>query len=158
MGSAPAVRIGPDPEIVSSPAVLALYDYWLSLRGSRAFPSKADFDIAAIPHLASGLILLKVFFDPLDFEYRIIGDDIVSRLGNVKGRRVREAVLLNVGSSAYDNYCAVVNERRPQFLEGLATAAISDDGRPRRLSRVHCPLSADGQQIDHIISYATFIY
>lgn len=155
MTASPQLRVGFVPEIVTSPSVLALHDYWLRLRGTRRFPTKAEIDVAAIPQLAPGLILLEVFYDPLDFEYRIIGDDIASRLGNVKGRRVRDAALVNASSSAYANYCAVVESGRPQFLEGLAAAAFPDS-RPRLLSRVHCPLSADGQRIDHIISYATF--
>jgi hypothetical protein len=150
------LRVSFDPAIATSPGVRTLYDYWLRLRGTRRFPAKAEIDLAAIAHLASGLILLEVFYDPLDFEYRIIGDDIASRLGNVKGRRVREVALLNVGVSAYANYCAVVEAGRPQFLEGLTDTAFPDD-RPRLLSRVHCPLAADGQRIDHIISYATFL-
>ncbi len=152
----PPLRVGFDPEIATSPGVHALHGYWLRLRGTRRFPARAEIDLAAIAQLAPGLILLEVFYDPLDFEYRIIGDDIASRLGNVKGRRVRHAALVNVGASAYANYCAVVESGRPQFLEGLAATAFPDE-RPRWLSRVHCPLSADGQRIDHIISYAAFM-
>lgn len=150
------LRVGFDPKIATSPGVHALYDYWLRLRGTRRFPAKAEIDLAAIAPLAPGLILLEVFYEPLDFEYRIIGDDIASRLGNVKGRRVRDAALVNVGTSAYANYCDVVESGRPQFLEGLTKTAFPDR-RPRLLSRVHCPLSADGQRIDHIITYATFM-
>jgi hypothetical protein len=157
MPASKQLRIGFEPEIVTSPRVHEFHDYWQRLRGTRRFPAKTEIEIAAIPQLASGLILLEVFREPLDFEYRIIGEDIASRLGHLKGRRVREAVLVNVGSSAYDNYCAVVTAGQPQFLEGMARPA-TEGGRPRLLSRVHCPLSADGQTVDHIISYATFIY
>jgi PAS domain len=149
-------RVGFDPGIVTSPSVHAFHDYWQSLRGTRRFPAKAEIDVTAIPRLAPGLILLKVFRDPLDFEYRIIGDDLVSRFGDVKGRRVRETVLVNVTSSAYANYCAVVEAGRPQFLQGLAASALFED--PRMVSRVHCPLSSDGETVDHIISYVTFVY
>ena len=146
-----------EPDIVESPTVLELYRYWLKLRGERRFPSKADVDIAAIPHLASSLMLLKVTYDPLDFEYRIIGDDIASRLGNVKGQRVRETALLNVNDSAYRNYCAVVEAGRPQFLHGWAAVPIRAN-EPFLLSRVHCPLSADGETIDYILSGVAFQY
>lgn len=148
-------RVGFDPEIVTAPRVREFHDYWLGLRRDRRFPSKADIDITAIPRLAAGLILLKVHDEPLDFEYRIVGDEIASRLGNLKGRRVREAVLVNVTSSAYENYCIVVRSGRPQFLEGRANVAYRS-GQPCLMSRVHCPLSSDGQAIDHIISFVTF--
>lgn len=150
--SSPRARVGFDPEIVESRPVRALYEYWLKLRGDRRFPSKTDVDIAAIPWLAASLMLLKVSYDPLDFEYRIIGDEIASRLGHVKGRRVREAALLNVeASSAYGNYCAVVEAGKPQFMAGWACLPFRAD-EPFLLARVHCPLSSDGQTVDHILS------
>jgi hypothetical protein len=153
MGSGQKYRVGFEPEIVTAAKVREFYAYWLQVRGNRPFPSKPDIDIAAIPRLAAGLILLKVHHEPLDFEYRIVGDDVASRLGNLKGRRVREAALVNVTSSAYDNYCTVVQSGRPQFLEGRVTAA---SGQPCLLSRVHCPLSSNGREVDHIISCVAF--
>ena len=148
-------RVGFDPAIVTNERVQEFYRHWLALKGARAFPAKADFDPSAIPRLLPGTLLLKVVDDPLDFEYRIIGEEIAVRLGQLKGKRVREASLLNAASSAYRNYCAVVEARRPQFLEGSAIVPFRD--RPTRVSRVHCPLSADGAKVDHILSYAAFV-
>jgi hypothetical protein len=150
-------RVGFEPEIVAAPIVQEFYAYWRKLRGDRRFPAKLDVDIADIPQLAANLMLLKVTYDPLDFEYRIIGDDIVSRLGNVKGRRVREAALLNVDASAYRNYCAVVEAGKPQFMEGWAAIPFRAD-EPFLLSRVHCPLAADGETIDYIVSCVAFSF
>ncbi len=101
-------------------------------------------------------MLLDVFYDPLDFEYRLIGDDVVKRLGSLKGKRVREAALINESSSAYRNYCLVIETGAPQFLEGVAIVAYRRD-RAVVVSRVHCPLSADGETIDKIISYLAFL-
>jgi hypothetical protein len=148
-------RVGFDPGIVTNPRVHEFYQYWLQIKGDRPFPAKNDFDPAALPHLLAGTLLLRVLEAPLDFEYRIIGEEVAARLGNLKGRRVRETALLNASSGAYDNYCAVVETGRPQFLEGTATLAYRD--RPSRVSRVHCPLSADGEKIDYILSYVTFM-
>jgi hypothetical protein len=148
-------RVGYDPAIVTNGRVQEFYRHWLALKGARAFPTKAEFDPTAIPHLLPGTLLLKVVEDPLDFEYRIIGEEIVVRLGNLKGKRVRDAALLNATSTAYQNYCAVVESGRPQFLEGSAMLSFRD--RPARVSRVHCPLSGDGARVDHILSYVAFV-
>lgn len=148
-------RVGFEPDIVHSPAVQAFHAYWQRLQGKRGLPAKSQVDIADVPRLAANLMLLRVTYDPLDFEYRIVGDEIAVRLGSVKGRRVREAALINVDTSAYRNYCAVVEARRPQFLEGWAPISFRGEER-HLLSRVHCPLSEDGRTIDHILSCVSF--
>jgi hypothetical protein len=155
-GDGMEARVGGDPAIVTNPRVLEFYHYWLAQRGSRRFPRRADIEPTDIPHLLSGIMLLDVHYDPLDFEYRLIGDDIVRRSGNLKGKRVREAALLNASSPAYRNYCEVVETGAPQFLEGTAISAYRE-GRPTLVSRVHCPLSDDGETINKIISYLAFL-
>ena len=147
-------KIGFEPDIITVPGARQFHAYWVSLRGARRFPSKADVDLTAIAKLAPNLLLLKVFYDPLDFEYRIIGEDIADRFENLKGQRVRESVLFNIGKSAYLNYCAVVEAGLPQFMEGWAP--VDRGSRSCLLSRVHCPLSDDDQTIDHIISCVIF--
>jgi hypothetical protein len=151
-----ATRSGPDPAIVTNARVLEFHHYWLARRGSRRFPRRADIEPTDIPHLLSGIVLLDVHYDPLDFEYRLIGGDVQKRSGNLKGKRVRQASLLNTCSPAYRNYCAVVESGVPQFLEGAALGAYRP-GRPTLVSRVHCPLSDDGEQINKLISYLAFL-
>lgn len=157
----PDLRVGCDPAIISSAPVLRFHGYWLSRCRDGRLPAKADIDPVDIPALLPNVILTRVVREApgvLDFEYRLIGDAIVRRMGNLVGRRVRAAAPLhNVNpsiSSAYRNYCAVVESAVPQFLEGHAVLAHGD-GRPRLMSRVHCPLSSDGAQVDFIISCVT---
>jgi hypothetical protein len=87
--------IGDDPAIAGDARVLAFHRYWLARRGARRFPARRDIEPTDIPHLLSGILLLDVHYDPLDFEYRLIGGDIVARSGLFKGKRVREAALRN---------------------------------------------------------------
>jgi hypothetical protein len=149
-------RIGNDPAIVTNARVREFHAYWLARRGARHFPARSDIEPTDIPHLLAGIVLLNVHYEPLDFEYRLIGDDIAARLGRLKGKRVREAALLNNASSAYTNYCRVVESGTPQFLEGIAVS-VHRQGRPMVVSRVHCPLSSDGETIDKIISCLAFL-
>ncbi len=150
------VRLGASPEIVSSEKVLDFYRFWLARCRDGRLPAKSDMDPVEMAPFLSSLVLLKLHRDPLDFEYRVIGENIISRLGNMTGRRVRDAALVNLSGSAYRNYCAVVEQRAPQFLEGTAITAFRSD-RAFLVSRVHCPLAADGETIDHIISCMTFL-
>jgi len=152
----PTIAVGSDPAIVSDKRVLEFHRYWLARRGERRFPRRADIEPTDIPHLLAGVMLLDVHYDPLDFEYRLIGGDIVSRLGSLKGKRVRDAALTNSASPAYDNYCLMVESGVPQFLQGSAILAYRP-GRSTPMARVHCPLSTDGITIDKVISYFAFL-
>jgi hypothetical protein len=152
----PAMLVGADPAIVTDARVIELHRYWLARRGERRFPSRADIEPTDIPRLLAGIMLLNVHYDPLDFEYRLIGDNIVSRTGSLKGKRVRAAALRNPASTAYDNYCRMIASGVPQFLQGSGIAAYGP-GRKIAVSRVHCPLSTDGTVIDNIVSYFTFL-
>jgi hypothetical protein len=148
--------IGSDPAIVNEARVLAFHRYWLARKGERRFPSRADIEPTDIPHLLAGIVLLDVHYEPLDFEYRLIGDDVASRTGLVKGTRVRAAALRNPASTAYDSYCRMIASGVPQFFRGSGFTAYLP-GRRLYVSRVHCPLSTDGTVIDKIISYCRFL-
>jgi len=150
------VRTGSTPDIISSDKVLRFYRLWLSRCNGGRLPKKSDMDPIEMRAFLSSIVLTKVHYDPLDFEYRIIGEDVIARLGNMTGKRVRRSALIDASSSAYQNYCAVVESRAPQFLEGMAVTAFRRD-RPYLLSRVHCPLSSDGETIDYVISCLTFL-
>src|SRR5471030_1376482 len=97
---APSAVIGVDPAIVSAPRVLEFHRYWLALRGERRFPSRAEIEPSDIPHLLAGIVLTNVHYEPLDFEYRLVGGDVAARTGIAKGQRVREAATRNPASTA----------------------------------------------------------
>lgn len=149
------VKIGVTPDLVTNEAVRHFHGFWLSRCQDGRLPTKAAMDPVEMRAYLGGLILTKVHYDPLDFEYRIIGEEVIARLGNVTGKRVGKTALANVSDSAYRNYCLVVETRQPQFLEGMTLTAFRKD-RPYPLSRVHCPLCSDGETIDHILTYVSF--
>jgi len=148
-------KVGNSPDLVSSNLVKRFYEFWRSRGRDGALPSKVDMDPAEMAPFLANIILTEVLHDPLDFRYRIIGEEVIARTGNNTGKRVREMALNNLSGSAYQNYCTVVTSREPQFLEGDAITA-SKPGRPYLMSRVHCPLSSDGKTVDFIISCVSF--
>src|SRR5258705_7804623 len=78
-----------------------------------ASPSRRDIEPTDIPYLLSGIVLLDVHYDPLDFEYRLIGGEVVKRSGNLKGKRVRQASLLNVASMGLPQLLRRRRDRHP---------------------------------------------
>ena len=156
MPDEPTALIGDDPAIAGNARVLEFHRYWLTRRGDRRFPARSDIEPTDIPHLLSGILLLDVHYEPLDFEYRLIGGDIVVRSGLLKGKRVREAALRNPASTAYENYCRMIASGVPQFFRGSAVSVYMQS-RKVAVARVHCPLSTDGTVIDKVISYFAFL-
>ena len=150
----PGFKVGTSPDLVSSELVRRFYDFWLLRRRGETLPTKGDMDPVDMAAFLPNIVLTEVIPEPLDFRYRIIGEEIISRLGNMTGKRVREMALNNLTGSAYQNYCFVTSSRQPQFLEGEAVTAFKP-GRPYLMSRVHCPLSGNGTNVDFIISCIT---
>ncbi len=156
VGTQGRVRVSSTPDIITSEMVRRFHQFWLSRCKDGRLPRKSDMDPVEMGPFLSNILLTEVHGEPLDFKYRIIGEEIIARLGNMTGKRVRETALINVTGSAYQNYCAVVQSKQPQFLEGAVITAFKND-RPYLISRVHCPLSSDGETVDFIISYLSFL-
>lgn len=154
-GAHKGLRIGSAPDTVSDSLVRAFHAFWLTRCRDGRLPSKADLDPVDMRPFLANIILLEVLREPLDFRYRIIGERVIERLGNMTGKCVGASALASVSNSAYQNYVAVAETRQAQFLEGRTTTAFRSDF-PCVLSRVHCPLAADGETVDHIISCVTF--
>ncbi len=149
-------RIGTDPAILSNQHVLDFYHLWQNRCRDGHIPSRADMDPLLMGRFLSTILVSRVYYDPLDFEYRIIGEEVIALLGNLTGKRVRSAAMINLAGSAFANYTFVVEHKVPQFLEGPASPAFRKERR-YVMSRVHCPLSADGEVVDHIISCVAFL-
>src|ERR1700686_2209004 len=127
-GASAKLSVGDSPDIIrTSTKVIQFYEFWRSRCKAEALPKKSDMDPVDMDPFLANIVLTEVFYDPLDFKYRIIGEELISRLGNPTGKRVREMALINVSSSAYQNYCAVVEAKRAQFLEGEAVTASKKD-------------------------------
>ncbi len=152
---ADSLRVGTTPDTASSPLVREFYAFWRTRCRDGRLPAKADLDPVDMRAFLANILLLEVLHDPLDFRYRIIGERIVERLGNMTGQTVGATALASVSNSAFRNYAAVAETGQPQFLEGRTMTAFRSD-MPCVLSRVHCPLAADGRTVDHIISCVTF--
>jgi hypothetical protein len=154
--TADKVRVGTNPEIVTIPLVRQFFQFWRSRSREGRLPTKADMDPTEMRAFLRNIVLSQVHYDPLEFEYRIIGDELIARFGrNLMRHRVRQAASNKFTKSIYERYCAVVESRQPQFLEGEGLSAVRED-RPILMSRVHCPLASD-ERIDYIISCVAFL-
>jgi len=134
---------------------MALYTYWLSKRGERAMPSRADIDPGEFRALLPHVLLVDVIEKGADVRYRLVGTELERELGRaVTGRLLGELV-----SGAYLDYMRslyrrVITERVPVY-----SANSFDDGRTgfaliadfKRTYRLMLPLSRDGETVDMVL-------
>jgi hypothetical protein len=103
---------------VISPILHEGFGYWHDRRGEREFPARADFDpLLEVPKLARQMMLLTVHHDPLDFQYRLIGDKLREHMGeNWVGRHWSEIPEQRAPNPIWLHHQWVVENRAPRFI------------------------------------------
>ncbi len=141
MSDAPPV-LGPRAEVALT--------YWQGLRQGRKMPARADLDPTAIPRRLTGVLLVDVLKDPLDFRYRLVGSDIdaISQR-NFRGVRFSEILHMRRGNRLWAQYQEVAKTGRPLW------SAVPYVGAVPFIRRIlHClmPLGADGETVDMVFA------
>ena len=140
-------------DAIHHPLLLALYDYWVSLRGERALPRRADFDPFKLPRLLPSLIVNEVERGPggrLRFRIRLEGEGVVQVRGwTAKGRYLDEPGVVLLGSGVIEAYERIVADRRPWYSEGTFRP---DAFRSGSLHRLALPFAGDDpERVDFIV-------
>ena len=96
---------------------IQLYNYWRSLSADAPFPPRTALDAMAVWALLGNIMLVDVVGPPLDFRYRLIGEDIIRFNGrSLKGRTVLELLRDDANQQGvFDNYARVVHGGQPSF-------------------------------------------
>lgn len=91
-----------------------LYCYWLKKKAGRSAPMRADLDPAEIKPFLPILNLLDVRREPLGFRHRLVGTEIVDKLGrDATGRWVDASLYGEVAPQIFDELRLIVEEVRP---------------------------------------------
>jgi hypothetical protein len=95
--------------------LLELHRYWMKLAGGAAFPPREAIDAMAIPNLLGNLILVDVLSAPLDFRYRLMGEEVVkANARGLKGRTVRDLIRDDPNQQGvFDGYAHVAATGQP---------------------------------------------
>ena len=139
---------------------MTLYSYWLSKRGDRAMPARADIQPGEIRALLPDVLLVDVIEGGKDFRYRLVGTELERHFGRgVTGRLLSELISDPYLDYMRSLYLSVVIERVPVY-----SAHSFDDDRTgfaliaafKRTYRLMLPLSRDGETIDMVLCGQTF--
>lgn len=127
-----------------------LLGYWNSRRGDRRAPRQQDVELDEIPRLRPILNLIEVERDPLAFRHRLVGDDVVDRLGrDVTGQCVGASLYAEAAEEIRASLATIVAEVRPYHrlarldwferrwltMESLELPLLGDDGRVASILR-----------------------
>lgn len=134
---------------IEAPRLRQLYSEWEGWRGSREFPSRADFDPLALKYLMGNLSLLDVHYDPLRFHYRVHATEVTKRLGfDLTGKSLELWPDPAMKAVIHDSFAGVVESRVPTLRRRKITG---HDGRPWQYESILLPLAADGVRIDMLM-------
>lgn len=134
--------------------LLRLYGYWLGRKGRAPAPRRHDVRLEEIPSVALGLNVIEVEGTPFRFRHRIVGPELVHRLG----RDVTDKYVTR------DSYGAATRE----ILSSLT--AIATECRPYRrrarldwngqswlmMESLELPLIDDYGRVDTILRASSF--
>lgn len=140
---------------IEAPRLQAFHDYWNQLRGPSPAPPRSAFDIIQVPRdLLPHLILLDVLDDRKSFRYRVVGTEVVSRVGReFTGETVQEYYGLHEGPEVIDGYISVVEGRRPHVF----TASLRSIGKDfLTYDRLAVPLLGGSGAVEQILACFDF--
>ena len=133
-----------------------LFDYWLSKRDARQAPRRDDVRPGEIKPYLPIVQLIDVHRDPLRFKHRLVGTELVERLGrNVMGKWVDEELYGSATSDVLRQLTRVAVEARPY----RTLASLDYMGRPGYLMEaMELPLLAAEGHVGMLLRAASFFY
>ena len=97
-----------------SPTQQTAYAYWQSLDPEEWKPLRENFDPFAIPSVLPSVVLARVIDGGIDFQFRIIGQDVRDRLtGNYSGKCLSEFSDQKNRTGLWRAYQTVAETNRP---------------------------------------------
>lgn len=136
--------------MIADPEHRDLLRWWLSARGGRLMPSRADFDPIAHPAFLPRLFLVSVSPKPPHFRYRLCGTEIDTQQGySMTGRTFEEIFDGELYRFTLERFLDVAFNQRISYHSTHFSS--NNTARVSRFTRLLLPLSADGVRVDTIL-------
>jgi hypothetical protein len=139
------------PTALSDPGLISFYEYWATLCGNRAMPSRKNIDPLQVPRgYLPNVMLVDVLYNPQRYRFRLVGANIIAATGeNRTGRFFDEVWWFQDHPGVQPQYEAVVKTRQPLYSVEPFTNFISKSSYD--VDRLLLPLSDDGQRVDTLL-------
>jgi hypothetical protein len=142
---------------VQNPQLLKGLELWRRQRGNERFPSRARMSPRLLAGLLRNTVLVRVKGE--DFEFRIVGDAIVTAQGaSFQGMTTAEIdkIVPGYGRTLGKVYRHVCTTGEPSAYRGWFERGA--DGRAFFHESLVMPLGEDGKHVDHLLILGVYAY
>lgn len=134
---------------INHPKLVGLYDYWLSKRGGRAMPSRADIEPTELRGLLPHVFLIDVLEPGKTYRYRLVGTAVEEAVGvSLTGKLLSEVATGRIFDFVSHVFHDVSVHRTVCYFESNFAFKEEFSVMYRRLLM---PLSADGREVDMML-------
>lgn len=149
-------HVTPDSKSRMHEKLQALYDHCLGLGATAGEPPRwAAFDPMDVPHLLPNIFLFRVTYDPLRFQFRLLGDAVLASGGpGRRGLYVDEIPTTGQAETLHDQLAQVVAAATPFWYKGPPT--LKHHRHVQSLEGVMIPMSDDTGRISHILCLTVY--
>ncbi len=142
-------------DCLKSERLRLLYDYWLRIRPAPdRLPGRAHLDPLDIPAILPWIILFDMGQGPADTRYRLVGTQIVERVGrDFTGRLLSEGYWGHDTDKVLEDYWAVAQAGRPELWQ---RRMVDREGIPHAYDYLLLPLASDGKRVDILLAGVAF--
>jgi hypothetical protein len=126
-----------------------LYQYWLTKRGMRRFPARADIDPLDFAYAIGWVNLLDVTYNPLRFRFRLHGTELRAKNQmDMTGRYLDDHPLADLRDYIEPVWRDVIERGAPTHGFYDQTVAHTQ----HRYEALRLPLSSDGKTVDMLLT------
>ncbi len=137
------------PFVIDDPRLKRLYDYWLSKKGERKAPARADILPEDITDILPWVFIMERVGPRL--RYRLVGEEVRQMYGAKLIGMFMDEVDYDHVTAAYIGEYERAEKEGPVIHKWNFTKL---DGRHLEYERIILPLSSDGQAIDMFLGGA----
>lgn len=138
-----------DPDELREFAEIA--SLWRQKRAGRLLPSLRDFSFEDFVGWHGKIMMCDISYDPFDYSFRLVGVDIVARIGaDYTGRRYSEIVA--EGVDAADDFKFYEMMCREKLIARVSGDLRWVDREHTSATFVEFPLSDDGETTTHMLT------
>ena len=141
------------PKHIRSPRILWAYEYWLSQKGSRRMPSRADIRPEDMKPILGRTMLVRVNREPLTLSYSLFGTEVVRQYGlDMTGRTVDDLMPDDFAGMIIELYKQSIASHKPS-VHSVTSLSLE---RAYTFERVALPLSSDDSEVDQFVTVTEY--